>query len=266
MLDRGEEPEGGLRRKPEPQGPASPAQAMMMQPGAENMKVEITSPADATKVTDNAVEVSVATSGFDNTCDTAGKPDKQGQGHYHIAIDNLHNLVDMFCTPQARISMQNLKPGMHKLIVVPAQNDHAEVEENQRSVTIDYEPANPPAEITDATFLGKPSIKITNISPSQTVSGTFDVAVKVTNFNVSCDLEGKPAVAGYGHWHLNVDSMTGPMMGMGTMLRMGCSNVIHTTTTGFKPGETHTLIALLVDNGHAPLSPAVADQVEVKIG
>jgi len=238
------------------------AQSMMMQPGAENMKVDITSPADGTMVTTNTVALQVTTSGYDDTCDLAGKEPQQGKGHYHVEIDK--QLLNMFCTPQVTMSMQNLKPGKHTLTVLPAQDDHVDIEANARSVTIDYEPATPLPTITDASLSGAPSIKILSPQPGTVLSGPFDVTVQITNFNDNCDLFGKPDVAGYGHWHLNVDSSTGPMMGMGTMLGMSCANVFHATSTGLTPG-THTLIALLVDNGHAPLHPAVEDKVQVTI-
>jgi len=73
-------------------------------------------------------------------------------------------------------------------------------------------------------------------------------------------------VTRYGHWHLNLDSMSGPMMGMGTMLGMSCTMTFQATTQGLKAGQTHTLIALLTDNGHAPLHPPVASEVTVMIG
>ena len=53
---------------------------------------------------------------------------------------------------------------------------------------------------------------------------------------------------------------------MGTMLGMGCTNTFHASTVGLKTGEKHTIIALLADNGHAPLMPAVEGQVEVTVG
>ena len=56
------------------------------------------------------------------------------------------------------------------------------------------------------------------------------------------------------------------MGGMGSMAGMSCTNVLHTTTQGLKSGATHTLIALLADDSHAPLNPPVEDKVEVKIG
>jgi len=241
---------------------ATPA-AMPMQPGAEKMKVTVSSPANGAKVTANEVTLDVAATGFDLTCDLAGKPVQEGKGHYHVEIDK--SLVNMYCTPQAKISLQNVKPGMHTLTVLPAQDDHAEVHENAASVTIDYEPTSPLAEIKDASTTAKPSIKIISPKAGDTVSGNFDIVVEVQGFNLSCDLYGKPAVAGYGHWHLNLDSTSGPMMGMGTMAGMSCQTVFHASTAGLAPGSTHTLIPLLTDNGHAPLDPMVSDKVEVKI-
>jgi hypothetical protein len=239
--------------------------AMAMPTGAKHMKVTITAPADNTTVTANQVTLKVATSGYTDTCDLAGKPIVNATtGHYHVLLDKA--LVNMYCTPTATVSMQNLKPGRHTLTVVPALNDHAEVEDNARSITINYQPTHPLATLTDTTFPGKPSIKILSPQPGTTVLGPFDVTVQLSNFNASCALMGKPDLAGYGHWHLNLDSSSGPMMGMGSMLGMSCQRVFHATTAGLKPGQTHTLIALLVDNGHAPLHPPVESKLEVTIG
>ena len=56
------------------------------------------------------------------------------------------------------------------------------------------------------------------------------------------------------------------MMGMGGMMGMSCTHVIHAYAAGLKPGSTHTLIALLVDNEHAPLMPMITSEVKVRIG
>ena len=244
--------------------PTGTPMMMHLPPYAQAMKIQIISPQSGTKVTDNSVTLQVAVSGYTSTCARAGKENQAGTGHYHILLDKA--LVNMFCTPAATISMQNVTPGMHTLTALPALNDHTEVEENATSITIDYEPTHPLQVLTNATFAGAPSITILSPTNGQTVSGSFDVVVKVVNYNLSCDLMGKPDVAGYGHWHLNLDSMSGPMMGMGTMLGMSCTTTIHATTQGLKTGETHTLIALLTDNGHAPLNPPVDSQVTVVIG
>src|SRR6266851_1496668 len=220
--------------------------------------------ASGTKVTGNSVTVTVATTGYTPTCALAGKADQAGTGHYHILLDK--SLVNMYCTPTASISMQNVAPGMHTLTAVPTLNDHTEIEENGNSITIDYEPTNPLPTITGASFASAPAITILSPKNGAVVSGTFDVVVKVTNYNLSCNLMGKPDVTRYGHWHLNLDSMSGPMMGMGTMLGMDCTTTFQATTQGLKTGQTHTLIALLTDNGHAPLNPMAASEVTVMIG
>jgi len=238
---------------------------MMGQPAyAKDMNVAITSPANGTRVTSNTVVLAVTSTGFTPTCDLAGKANQQGTGHYHILLDK--SLVNMFCTPTATISMQNVAHGIHTLTAVPTVNDHTEIEENASSMKIDYEPTGALPTITDAKGTSAPTIKILSPTNGATVTGAFDVVVQVTNFHLSCDLMGKPDVAGYGHWHINLDSASGPMMGMGTMLGMSCDTTFHATTAGLKGGQTHTIIALLTDNGHAPLHPAVASEVMVMIG
>jgi hypothetical protein len=85
-----------------------------------------------------------------------------------------------------------------------------------------------------------------------------------TNFRPSCDLFGKKNLKGYGHWHLNIDTMMGPMMGMGTLLLMGCTHTATVFTEGLRPGR-HKLFALLVDDQHAPLMPEVATSVTINV-
>src|SRR5689334_14555439 len=85
------------RSSPNPSG----EHAMMMQPGAENMKVSILSPADGAVVTGNTVGVQVQTTGFTSKCNGAGTKDVAGAGHYHIEIDK--SLVNMFCSSAASL-------------------------------------------------------------------------------------------------------------------------------------------------------------------
>jgi hypothetical protein len=256
---------GGAGQASRPAATPKPGQseqaAMPLPPWASSMKVAIQSPADGAKITANQVPLQVSFSGFQPSCDLAGTANVQGAGHYHVEIDK--SLVDMFCAPSATISMQNVKSGTHTLTVLPALNDHAEVEQNAKSVSIDYEPTQPLAEIAPAS-VGTPSIKIVSPKAGSTLNGAFDVWVQASNFNVTCDLEGKPDVAGYGHWHVNLDSTSGPMMGMMTMLRMSCGNVLHLSAKGMTPGR-HTLIAFLADNQHAPLNPMIEDKVAVNV-
>ena len=236
---------------------------MEMQPGADRMKVSVKSPADGSRITENQATIQVATTGFQSRCDLAGTPNQAGTGHYHVLLDK--SLVNMYCGAQATVSLEGVKPGRHTLTAVPAQNDHAEIEKNASSVTINYQPSHPTPLSKGTASAGAPSIKILSPSPGATVSGSFPVKIEVRNFTLSCDEMGKPDVPGHGHWHLNFDTMKGPMMGMMTMAGMSCERTLQASTDGFKPGSAHSLIALLADNVHAPLMPEIADSVKVTV-
>jgi hypothetical protein len=236
--------------------------------GAEHMHVAILSPAAGTKVTGNSVTVRVRVTGYRDTCALAGKHvmgmDTTTTGHYHVLLDGA--LVNMYCTPTAVVSLQNVKPGTHTLTVVPALDDHRQVTPSARSIMFDYGPASPLPALTGKMTMGKPTITIVSPKPGATVSGTFAVHVRVTNYHLSCPLFGKPNLDGWGHWHLNLDTATGGMMGMGGMTGMSCTSTIQASTQGLMPGSSHTLIALLVDNMHVPLMPLIAARVTVRIG
>ena len=106
------------------------------------------------------------------------------------------SLINMFCTPTAVVSLQNVKPGMHTLTVVPALDDHAQVDANARSIMVDYAPAKPLPTLTGVMTMGKPSIAIVSPRPGATVTGSFTVQVRIKNFRPSCALFGKPGLDG----------------------------------------------------------------------
>ena len=225
-------------------------------------KVLVTGLKDSTTITDNVATISVAPDAYMFSCADAGKPDADTIGHYHVELD--HALVNMYCTPTASISMQNVAAGPHTLTVLPATNAHDEVTKAAVSLNFTYQPAKALAPITAAANAGTPAIKILSPAPGSSVFGDFTVTVDVKNFTVSEALFGKPNLAGYGHWHLNVDSLTSGMMGMGTMLGMSGTTTFQASTKGLSAGP-HTFYALLVDNQHAPLSPAVVASVALVV-
>lgn len=224
-------------------------------------KVRIAGPAPGAVVTGNTVPVRVAIGHFSQRCDLAGTADKKGVGHYHVLLDRA--LIDMYCGPRADVSLQNVAPGRHEIEVVPAENAHVEDMGAARKTSFVYKPASPLPAITAATASGRPSIEIVSPAPGATVHGGFDMRVNVRNFNLSCALYGKTNVAGYGHWHANVDTAKGPMGGMMTMLGMSCAPTFHVSLAGIKPG-THRFLAVLQDNQHAP-TPKVQASVTVKV-
>ena len=138
----------------------------MLPMGAEHMHIAIVSPAGTT-VTGNSLAVQVRVTGYTDTCALAGKHvmgmEATTTGHYHLLLDGA--LVNMFCTPSAVVSLQNVKPGTHTLTAVPALDDHAEVTHNAHSVMFDYAPATPLPALTGVTTTGTPAITI--LSPKQ---------------------------------------------------------------------------------------------------
>lgn len=231
--------------------------------GMPMIGVQILSPAPGTVIHSNAVSVQVALSHWQLNCAWAGKANKAGVGHYHIFLNGA--LVNMYCGNSASVSLQNVPAGPQTLMVVPADNDHSDMMymKEAKTVKFTYRPSHPLAAIKPAN-LGKPSINITSPANGQTVSGTFPVNISVRNFHLSCALYGKQNLKGYGHWHLNHDSMMGPMMGMATMLGMSCAHTFQASTAGLKPGR-HTFFAILEDDQHAPLMPDVFAKVTVNV-
>src|SRR5215470_17460438 len=143
---------GGHAKSPMPEMSSSmpmpsPSMSMgsgMLPMGAKRMHVTITSPRTGVKVTGNSVTVHVAVTGYKNTCALAGRPLMGGMqatatGHYHVLLDG--SLINMFCTPTAVVSLQNVKHSKHTLTVVPSLDDHAQVTANEKSIMFDYTPA-----------------------------------------------------------------------------------------------------------------------------
>ena len=226
---------------------ADNAPMMMAHTGA---KLAVLTPTPSTTVTGNSVATDLAVKRFKLNCGLAGTAPKAHIGHYHIELD--HSLINMFCGPKATVSLLDVAPGKHTLAFIPAANDHAEDMKAEKKVSFVYKPAAPLAAAKALHFAGKPSISIVSPKPGTTVHGSFDLVVAVKNFRLSCDLYGKANVAGYGHWHINLDSTSKGMMGMGTMMGMSCQRSFHVSLAGIKGSGPHKFFAILEDNTHAP--------------
>lgn len=242
-------------------GPAakSPPPMMTTHTGAV---LKVVAPASGATVTGEAVPIGVSLTRFRVDCRFAGTPNRAGVGHYHVELDRA--LINMYCSPRASVSLQNVAPGPHTLSFIPAANDHADDLKAAKTVSFVYKPSRPLAQLRPIRFAGKPSVKIVSPRNGETVRDGFDLTVAVRNLRLSCDLYGKTNVAGYGHWHANVDSTTAGMMGMGTMLGMSCARTFHVSLAGIAPGK-HRFFAVLEDNQQAPtFGAATAVSVNVK--
>jgi hypothetical protein len=251
---------GGSKPKvaSKPAMPESHAGGMMSaETGAQ---VSVRAPSTGAVVTGNSVPTDVDISHFRVDCRFAGTPNKMGVGHYHIELDG--SLINMFCKPRAAVSMLDVKPGKHVLSFIPAENEHEDDMKATQKTSFVYKPSRPLA-VPKAESHGKPSIRIVAPKPGSTVHTGFDLTVAPKNFEFSCALYGKPNIAGYGHWHANVDSTSKGMMGMGTMLGMSCQRTFHVSLAGISPGP-HTFFAILEDDQHAP-TPKAQDSVRLNV-
>jgi hypothetical protein len=229
----------------------SPAAMMSADTGA---RITVSAPTPGTVVHANDVPFRVGISDFKVDCRFAGTPNRMGVGHYHIELDGA--LINMFCSDSSSVSLQDVKPGRHTLEFLAAENDHTDDMKSAKKVSFTYRPTKPLPPVKGEQK-GTPSIRILAPKAGATVHGGFDMTVRPRNFEFSCALYGKPDVAGYGHWHINIDSTTKGMMGMGTMLGMSCARTFHVSLAGIKPGP-HTFFAILEDDQHAPTPHAQA--------
>jgi hypothetical protein len=241
--------------------PAKPAKSKPAMMSADTgARLAVRSPQPGTVVHGNSVPFDVGISNFKVDCRFAGTPDRAGIGHYHVELDGA--LINMFCSRSDKVSLQNVKPGQHEFEFLAATDDHTDDMKSAKKVGFIYQPTKRLPAIKGEQE-GKPSIRILSPNPGSAVHGGFDLTVRPKNFEFSCALYGKPDVAGYGHWHINVDSTSKGMMGMGTMLGMSCQRTFHVSLAGIKPGP-HTFFAILEDNQHAP-TPRQQASVKVNV-
>jgi hypothetical protein len=196
---------------------AIPAVAAMMAPPS----ISIVSPAMGATFTGSDIPVTVAVENFNVECANLGKTNApMGEGHIHVMVDglNMAHLTTVACSTHFTISGQGLKSGKHVLAVVLANDAHA-MNSLPAMTSFTYEPRKPNP--LPEPLEGKPSVKVVSPKNGATVSKKFDLIVALQNFNLSCDLEGKPNVAGWGHIHVMVQqnaetsaSPTTPMVAM----------------------------------------------------
>jgi hypothetical protein len=239
---------------PVPPAPAGSAPSGGMMSAVTGAQLAVLTPGQGNVVRGNNVAFDIGVSHFKVDCRFAGTANRMGTGHYHVELDG--SLINMFCSPRDQVSLQNVKPGSHTLTFLAAENDHTDDMKSAQKVSFTYQPTKPPQAIA-AVQRGTPSIGIVSPKPGSTVHGGFNLTVQPRNFAFSCALYGKQDIAGYGHWHINVDSTSKGMMGMGTMLGMSCQRSFHVSLAGIAPGR-HTFFAILEDNQHAPTPHAEA--------
>ena len=168
--------------------------------------------------TENELAFSVSPVGYEFSAAGAGTPPTDGVGHCHVVLDG--GLVNVFTATDPSLSLQNVVPGPHTLMVVPAIDNHMPVMEGAAAIEFDYQPTEALPDISSSDAAGgTPSITIESPAAGETVSGAFEMTVSTTDFELSEAMLGKPNVEG-----------------MGTMMGMSGTDTFTVDTGALKPG------------------------------
>jgi hypothetical protein len=249
--------------------PATPAK-----PAANAPSLKIASPKEGDKLTSTDIPVQVNVSNFKLSPLGAGLPDKDGEGHIHVMLDGMTMgvLFNFYTSPNFTLPGEGIKPGSHTLIFDLASNTHMDMEDTVQKVQIDYEPTTLKPAPAPAATAATPEMKLTTPADGATVGPKFQLQVTPSNFTPSLDLEGKPNLKGFGHYHVFVDmdmasmmnGTPGGMMSMAGMVGMPGSNTINLDLSAWKDGK-HTIVVEPVQNDHTPIPGAKPAMIAINL-
>lgn len=277
-----------------------PAIAAMMKPPS----ISIVSPAPGATVRGAAIPLSVAISNFRLECANVGKTNApMGEGHIHVMVDGLDmaHLISPYCTKNISFSGQGLSAGKHMLTVALANDAHV-ISSLPVTIPFTYVPSGSNA-LPGSMAGGKPSVRILSPKNGASVAKRFNLILAVSHFDLSCNLEGKRDVAGWGHIHVFVQQagetsasprtpmialmktpqgmkmgqqlmkQTGmtidqlkPMLMMGEagMIGMPCTKTIPVDLSTWHSGAAQILV-MLANNDHMPAAGAAPSSISVKL-
>jgi hypothetical protein len=237
----------------------------------------IQSPRDGETVTSTDIPVRVFVSNFTVSAANVGLPDKDGEGHIHVMLDgmNMGVLFNFYVSPTFTLPGQGIKPGQHTLTFDLASNTHEDMEDTVTHVTIDYQPLAAHAAPQASASGGEPEVSILWPPDGATVGPLFTLQVTRKSFIPSLELEGKPNLAGYGHYHVFVDmpmtDMTGGggqgmegMMSMAGMIAMPGNDSIPVDLRAWPSGQ-HTITVEPVQNDHTPIQGAKEAMITITL-
>lgn len=228
--------------------------------------ITVVAPAPGATITTTDIPVQVKTSGIDTSCQWIGTADQAGQGNIHAFLDkaSLGTLINIYCgTNTFTISGEGITPGKHTLFIDLASNTHADMADTMQQVAFDYQPATPKPLPAAKAAGATPTIQILSPADGATVDSQLTLQLKSENFTPSCDLEGKPAVAGYGHFHVVIDAekASSPLAGL---VVMPCQSSVPLDLSGWSAGE-HTITVALAQNDHTPVPNAEMASITIML-
>jgi hypothetical protein len=252
----------------------SSGQGMSMPSTSGSLKV--ISPKNGQKITTTDIPVSVKVSDFKLSPKHVGLPDTAGEGHIHVMLDGMSMgvLFNMYTAPKFTLPGQAITPGRHTLIFTLASNTHMDFGNTVQKVDIDYRPAKAKPAPQPNESAAAPEVKIVSPADGTNVGPKFTVRVEPANFTPSLDLEGKPNLKGYGHYHVMVMGMSsdqGQMsmdhqgeMSMAGMVGMPGSNSFPVDLSAWKNGK-YMLTIMPAQNDHTPVPGARPATVTINL-
>ena len=249
--------------------------------------LKVISPKEGQRITTTDIPIQVAVSNFNVSAAHVGQPDVDGEGHIHVMLDGMTMgvLFNYYTTPEFTLPGRGITPGRHTLVFDLASNTHEDFENTVQKVDIDYKPAKAEAAPPPVANAGTPGVKIISPKDGATVGPKFTMQVAPTNFRPALDLEGKPNIKGYGHYHVFVDmemssmpmastqpsggSMEmshemGGMMSMAGMVGMPGGNTFPVDLTAWKNGK-HTITVETVQNDHTDIEGAKPATITINL-
>jgi hypothetical protein len=234
--------------------------------------LSVLSPSNGATVTSTDIPVSVQVSNFTLSAPDVGLPDKEGEGHIHVMLDGMTMgvLFNFYTTPNFTLPGEGVKPGQHTLTFDLASNTHVDMEDTATSVTINYQPLTPEPAPQASPSDGAPEVSIVWPPNGATVGPLFTLQVSKKNFTPSLELEGKPNLAGFGHYHVFVDmdmsgmSMQGGMMSMAGMIGMPGNDSIPVDLSAWPNGQ-HSITVEPVQDDHTPIQGATPALVTITL-
>lgn len=169
------------------------------------------------------------------------QPAKDGEGHWHLALDN----GPVVKSQGNEHTFAGLSGGAHTLKVSFQHNDH--------------KPYSPPLEKIVAFEvvppIPNPSFSI--VSPVENVelkSGTVELSLDLKDGRFVSSSKAAPPKKGEGHWHVWIDNAQAPLKIDGNSYLI----------KDLVPGE-HTVRVAFVNNDHKPYGPELEKTVKFKV-
>lgn len=217
----------------------------------------VISPNDGATIDTNDILVSLDIRNFTLDAASSGAPDQDGVGQVLVFVDGdtVAQLTNIYATSSFIVPGDGLAAGEHTLAIVLASNTHVPMMETAQMVTIDYQPVQPLPLPVDH-YTGEPSVTLVSPADGATVPPQFEVQVQQEHFFPTTGLEGKANVAGYGHYHVWVDTDEMPSSLAGMVLMPG-TNAFALDLSVWGPGE-HRIRIEAAQNDHTMYDPATA--------